>query len=72
LLTKVLVSVITAVSVTTAGAAAVNANVKSDTNVAVTSSGYSKDQCKDGGWRELGFKNQGDCISSFVSNGVGN
>jgi hypothetical protein len=28
----------------------------------------SKDQCKRGGWREYGFKNQGECVS-FVSRG---
>jgi DNA-binding beta-propeller fold protein YncE len=29
----------------------------------------SKDQCKDGGWRDYpGFKNQGDCVS-FVATG---
>jgi 6-phosphogluconolactonase len=29
----------------------------------------SKDQCKNGGWREFGFKNQGDCVSFVVSRG---
>jgi hypothetical protein len=24
----------------------------------------SKDQCKNGGWREFGFKNQGQCVAS--------
>lgn len=28
--------------------------------------GYSKDQCKDGGWRTLGFRNQGQCVSYFA------
>jgi hypothetical protein len=33
-------------------------------------SGYTKDQCKDGGWKTFGvFKNQGDCVSFFASNG---
>jgi hypothetical protein len=32
----------------------------------------SKDQCKNGGWRDFpGFKNQGDCVS-FVATGGGN
>jgi hypothetical protein len=29
--------------------------------------GYTKDQCKDGGWETLGFKNQGDCVSYFAT-----
>ena len=33
--------------------------------------GYSKDQCKDGGWRELGFTNQGRCVSYFVRSDLG-
>jgi hypothetical protein len=28
---------------------------------------YSKDLCKNGGWQVLGFKNQGQCVASFVS-----
>jgi hypothetical protein len=28
----------------------------------------SKDQCKDGGYRQFGFENQGECIA-FVSRG---
>jgi len=28
--------------------------------------GYAKDQCKHGGWKKLGFKNQGQCVSFFV------
>jgi hypothetical protein len=31
----------------------------------------SKEQCKDGGWQSLGFKNQGDCVS-FVATGAKN
>jgi hypothetical protein len=26
----------------------------------------SKDDCKTGGWQTLGYKNQGDCVSSFA------
>jgi hypothetical protein len=26
----------------------------------------SKDDCKNGGWQTLGYKNQGDCVSSFA------
>lgn len=30
----------------------------------------SKDQCKDGGWRNYGvFKNQGDCVSFVATRG---
>jgi hypothetical protein len=30
----------------------------------------SKDQCKNGGWRDFGvFKNQGDCVSFFATGG---
>ena len=31
--------------------------------------GYSKDQCKEGGFQALGFKNQGQCVSFFASGG---
>jgi len=30
-------------------------------------SATSKDDCKNGGWQTFGFKNQGDCVSSFAS-----
>lgn len=29
---------------------------------------YSANQCKNGGWRELGYKNQGQCIRDMVGN----
>lgn len=32
--------------------------------------GYTKEQCKNGGWKELGFKNQGECVSYFARGGV--
>jgi hypothetical protein len=28
--------------------------------------GYSKDQCKKGGWQALGYRNQGQCVSFFA------
>lgn len=28
-----------------------------------------KDECKNGGWENFGFKNQGQCVASVVSNG---
>ena len=37
--------------------------------------GYSKDQCKNGGWQNMqdangnSFKNQGDCVSYFATGG---
>ena len=31
--------------------------------------GYTKDQCKNGGWETLGFRNQGQCVSYFASGG---
>jgi hypothetical protein len=32
--------------------------------------GYTKDQCKNGGWETFGtFKNQGDCVSYFATGG---
>lgn len=36
--------------------------------------GYGKDQCKNGGWRDFTgppgpFKNQGDCVSFFATGG---
>jgi hypothetical protein len=33
--------------------------------VTVPSAPTTKEQCKDGGWRRYGFKNQGDCIRSI-------
>lgn len=30
---------------------------------------YQKDQCKKGGWKDLGFRNQGQCVSFFASEG---
>ncbi len=27
---------------------------------------YAADQCKDGGWQALGFKNQGQCVAYFM------
>ena len=31
---------------------------------------YMKEQCKNGGWEEMGdYKNQGDCVSHFASDG---
>lgn len=34
--------------------------------------GYTKDQCKNGGWNNFSspkFKNQGDCVSYFATGG---
>jgi hypothetical protein len=39
-------------------------------NVSVDGTTYTftaKDDCKDGGWQALGFKNQGQCVSSLQS-----
>lgn len=30
---------------------------------------YQKEQCKNGGWEEMGYKNQGQCVSHFASDG---
>jgi hypothetical protein len=30
--------------------------------------GLTKDQCKKGGWRALGFRNQGQCVSFVQAN----
>jgi len=42
----------------------------------VTLTGYTKSQCKQGGWKDfknsdnsLMFKNQGDCVSFFATGG---
>ena len=29
----------------------------------------SKEQCKNGGWRQFGFKNQGQCVSFVIPGG---
>lgn len=55
-------SVITAVATTTGFAAAHNGGGTSQPDL----SGYTKDQCKNGGWRALGFRNQGECVSYFA------
>jgi len=39
-------------------------------NVMINSTTYTfenKDSCKNGGWQELGFKNQGDCVRFFAN-----
>lgn len=39
-------------------------------NVSVNGNTYAfttKDDCKDGGWQQLGFRNQGQCVSSIQS-----
>lgn len=44
-------------------------------NVSVTETVPTKDECKDGGWQSMldnagnGFKNQGDCVSYFATQG---
>lgn len=63
MLIKVIVT--TAVTLLIGGAGAAIATVDTHTQVAASSSGYSKDQCKHGGWKDLGFKNQGQCIKFF-------
>jgi hypothetical protein len=42
---------------------------KSNNSVAASVTGYSKEQCKDNGWVELGFENQGQCVSYFATGG---
>ena len=39
------------------------------TNEAFTSPLQTKDDCKDGGWQKLGFRNQGQCVSFINHNG---
>ena len=36
---------------------------------AVAEEELTKDSCKDGGWEELGYRNQGQCVSYFASDG---
>jgi hypothetical protein len=31
--------------------------------------GYQMEQCKNGGWEEMGYSNQGQCVSHFASDG---
>ena len=59
----------------TSGNVNTNTNMNSNTNVNSNTSGQAsptsaptdKDQCKDGGWSQFGFKNQGECVSSVTS-----
>jgi hypothetical protein len=68
MLVKVIVT--TVVSVFIAGAGVVATTVDTHTKVNANSlAGYSKEQCKHGGWRDLGFKNQGQCVAFFASGG---
>jgi hypothetical protein len=30
---------------------------------------YAANQCKDGGWKTLGYKNQGQCVTDMVKQG---
>lgn len=47
-----------------------HAGSSGSTQVAVISLPTSKDQCKNGGWRQCGvFKNQGDCVSFVATKG---
>ncbi len=41
-----------------------SADAKKATNP--VTSGYGKDQCKNGGWQALGYRNQGQCVSFFA------
>jgi hypothetical protein len=46
------------------------ASPKTSTNSGPSLTGYTKDQCKNGGWQTFGvFKNQGDCVSYFATHG---
>jgi hypothetical protein len=46
-----------------------NTNTSSGTagQASPSSAPTDKDQCKDGGWSQFGFKNQGECVSSVTS-----
>ena len=49
---------------------AVSAAKPASNNAGPSLTGYSKDQCKNGGWKTFGvFKNQGDCVSYFATKG---
>jgi hypothetical protein len=61
-------SLVLAGTIASVSAAPATGNVLGDTN------GYSKDQCKNGGWRDFKnedgsqkFRNQGQCIKYFVT-----
>jgi hypothetical protein len=64
------IAVTVTLSIVASGAARVLTNFNINSNAAASpTTNYLKDQCKDGGWRSLGFKNQGDCVSFFASGG---
>jgi hypothetical protein len=70
MITNIVVTIAVTIAVTVAaGAAAVAVHQVTDVKVNAAASGYSKDQCKNGGWQNLGFKNQGQCVSFFASGG---
>ena len=64
--------VIAAVGAISVASAAHSGNVSNvnHTSTNISINGYTKDQCKDGGWQSFGvFKNQGDCVSYFATGG---
>jgi hypothetical protein len=54
---------VTAIAVSSGFAAAYNKHNPIPPDLA----GYTKDQCKNGGWETFGFQNQGQCVSYFAS-----
>ena len=70
---------ITAVVVSVGGIATVSAAQPSGSSPAAATTGYGKDQCKNGGWKNFKnpdgsqmFKNQGQCVAFFASGGKNN
>jgi hypothetical protein len=59
-------AVATAGIIGSVGAISVASAASPKANPTANLSGYTKDQCKNGGWQALGFKNQGQCVSFFA------
>ena len=64
---KVASAVLTAGLIAAVGSIAAVSAAPGNSNPSIN--GYTKDQCKNGGWQSLGFKNQGDCVSYFATGG---
>ena len=67
LLTKTaLFAAVFAVVSVTAGTLAYAQSNNTNSATKQQANSYMGDQCKDGGWEALGYKNQGQCVSNFA------
>jgi len=65
---KVMLAVIAATLVSVSGGVAL-ADHSPPPNNKNDDKHYLMDQCKNGGWQDMGYKNQGQCVSHFAKGG---